>query len=245
VSTINQSISRVRSLLLNPKEQHPTLDQLFTQLTFEFQNFVNELSSSNLPWNYNEVTINVSSGITDYLIPPQVGKILMAIANPDNNYGPVSLEFADLADVSADFYLFSPLDYGFSPDFNEAISWPFPAQIAFYRKDGQPYFRLAPFTPSINSIKLIYATGDWLESLSAESAAVLPEYHSLVEVRAAQNLLPGAEWSDDPNADQLRRSNLARSLENQQQRYAQQFMYAKRSFTGDQVTFRGGVGGGW
>lgn len=239
MSTINDSISRVRSGLLNPKAQSPTVDQLFTNLTYEYQNFYNEIDSTNKPWTYHDITVNVSASTTDYLVPITPGKILFVIAYPtDTNYGAVSLEFADLADVSSDFFLYSPLDFGFSPDFNELVNFPFPLQIAFYRKDNNVWFRLAPFAYALTSIKIIYSTGDWLQNLTTESTAVLSNHHQLVEVRTMMNSLPAADWVSDEKTNQNRRNNLAMSLATQEARYAKQFMYAKRMMTADETNVR-------
>lgn len=246
MSDINTSISRVRSLLLNPKENCPTPEQLFTQLCLEYQNYFNELDSSGLPWTMTEQTINVTSGQTDYLVTNPTGKVLFVVAYPENDaYGPFSLEFADLAEVSSDFYLFSPLDYGFSPDFNELITFPWPFQIAFYRKDNNLWFRLAPFAYNIESIKITYSTGDWLENLQMTDTAVLSQYHGLVEVRTALNLLPGAEWVGNEDANQNKRANLGKTLAIQEERYARQFLYGRRNITTPETTSRAGLGGYW
>ena len=243
---INTNISRVRSLLLNPQDNAPTLDQLWSHLTMEMQNFYNELSSSFLPWTYHEQSINVTSGLTDYLVTEPTGKILFVIAYPENtDLTPVSLEFADLADVSSDFYLYSPLDYGYTPDFNESINFPFPFQIAFYRKDNDLYFRVAPFSYNLTSIKIIYSTGDWLTNLQFTDSAVLPQHHGLVEVRTALNLLPAAKWTGDAS-DQDMRANLGRTLAVQEGRYNQQFILSKRNITIPETTMReDAFGGGW
>lgn len=238
--SINSSISRVRSLLLNPKANAPTPDQLFTSLTMEYQTFYNELDASGQVWSFNEQTININSGTIDYLVTNPTGKILFVLAYPQNAYfGPVSLEFADLAGISSDFFLYSPLDYGFSPDFNEAINFPFPFQIAFYRKDGDLWFKLPPFAYALTAIKIVYSTGDWLTNLNTESTAVLSQHHALPDVRTALNLLPGCEWTGSEESNQNKRANLGRTLGVQEQRYYQQFIYAKRSMTADQVTVRG------
>lgn len=250
MSTINDSISRIRSLLLNPKTAKPSMDTLFTNLTYEFQNFYNELSTSNLPWTYNEQIVNVTSGQTDYLLVNPTGKVLFVIAYPQNTaFGPVSLEFADLASISSDFFLFSPLDSGFSPDFNEAINFPFPFDIAFYRKDNDLWFRLPPFAYALTSIKVVYSTGDWLSNLQTTDTAVLSAHHALPEVRSALNLLAASEWVDESimvvngrktigSANQQQRNNLERGLLRQEAMYARQFMYAKREMTADQTSER-------
>lgn len=243
MSQINDSISRVRSLLLGPKDQRPNLDVLFTNLTYEFQNFVNELSNSGKIWSYNTVPINVNPGTTDYIVPGASGKVLFVIAYPlETNNNPVSLEFADLADVSADYWLYSPLDFAISRDFNEAWSVPFPFQIAFFRKGADLWFRLPPFAYTLTRIDVVFSTGDWIANLSTGDEAVLSQHHQLVEVRSSMNLLPAAEWWDDDTKNENRRKELALSLSNQEQRYARQFVVAKRTPTRDLPVVRAAFG---
>lgn len=222
------------------------MDQLFSHAVAEFQSFINELSNTDLTWTYNSVTVNTTSNDTDYLLPITPGKVLFVTGTPYNNiYGPVALEFANLADVSSDFYPFNALDYSsYSPDFNEAINFPFNLQIAFYRKNNDLWFRLAPNT-QWSSINITYSTGDWLDNLTIENAAVLSNHHHLVHTRAAMNLLPAAEWKKDEEYNQLRRTNLEKSLMMAEERYAQQFVYAKRNLTADETSVRPSCDDGW
>lgn len=244
MSTINEALSLLSSVLLNPKSQKPTLDQRFTQLTAEFQQMYNELETSGVPWTHNSVTVNVSPGTESYLVPASIGKVLFAYADASTSaFGPVGLEIVDLAEVTSDFYPFTPLDYGISRDFNELWTLSAGAQIALYREGGSLYFRLAPFATGVSTVTLVYSTGDWLTNLNSTSTAVLPGHHMLVIVRAALNLLPGCEWEGDRGYNLSQRQQLALSLASQEQRYARNFLYAKRSMSGDQVTVREPYGG--
>ena len=243
MSVFNESLSRVDDLLVNPKEQMPSISMRFTHLTYEFQQLYNELSNSGKPWTYNTVSVTVNPGTTDYVVPNASGRVMFVMAYPvDANYNPVSLEFADLADVSADFWPYSPLDFGLAKDFNEAWTLPFPFQIAFYRKDGELWFRLPPFAMTLTNIDVIFSTGDWIENLSTGDAAVLSQHHQLAEVRAAMNLLPAAEWTDDAAMNDAKRAALAQSLPEQEARYAREFLYAKRSLTRDMPVVRAAFG---
>lgn len=245
MSSINESISLLASTLLNPKSQKPTLDQRFTQLTAEFQAMCNELDSTNLPWTHNTITVTVSPGTESYLVPASsIGKVLFAYADSSTStFGPVGLEIVDLDQVTTDLYPFTPLDYGISRDFNELWTLSAGAQIALYRQSGSLYFRLAPFATGIESVTLVYSTGDWLTNLNSASTAVLPGHHMLVIVRAAMNLLAGCEWNDDRAYNIDQRKQLAMSLSAQESRYSKNFLYAKRSMSGDAVTSREPYGG--
>ena len=218
----------------------------FTHLTYEFQQLYNELANSGKPWTYNTISVTVNPGATDYVVPGASGKVMFVMAYPlDTNLNPVSLEFADIADVSADFWPYSPLDFALARDFNEAWTLPFPFQIAFYRKGGELWFRSPPFAMTLTQIDVVLSTGDWVENLSTADEAVLSQHHQLVEVRAAINLLPAAEWSDDAAMNTAKRSALAQSLPAQEERYAREFLYAKRSLTRDMPVIRTAFGEGY
>jgi hypothetical protein len=244
MTAFNQALNKLSAVLGNPKPQHPTLDQRFTQLSFEVQNIYNELTNSHLPWTRNEITVNINTGTQDYLIPGNIGTILFAYANPANGVtGPIGLDITDLAKVSSDFYPFNPLDTGFSPDFNEVIPSDFPSQISFYRDaSGNLKFKLAPFRSGVSSITLIAATGDWIDNLDPQASPILSQHIMLPIVRAAQNLLADCEWL---NGKELAQGKAA-VLSSQEARYAQQFMFAKRSLNADtNVSRRIPLGGDW
>jgi len=240
MASINEALSLLASTLFNPKSQSPTVDQRFTQLTWEFQHLYNELDASNKPWTYNSITVNVNSGQQDYLVPVAVGKVLFAYANTLNEptFGSIGMEIVDLAEVSSDFYLFNPLNYGYSRDFNEIWASPFKPDIALYRQDGQLYFRLRPYNDDLESVTLVFSTGDWITNLSIETSAVLPQYHQLAIVRAGMNLMPGCEWQGDREYNLQQRKQLMPVLAQQADRYYGQFIIAKRQMSADTDTER-------
>lgn len=242
MSTINESISKVRIKLLKPKEQAPSPETVFDSLVTEYQNQYNDLENSNLPWSYSTATINLVAGQMDYLVP-QTGRVLFVTAQPyDQLLPPLLLEFADLADISTDFWLFSPLDYGFAREFNEIFWNDAPFQVAFYRNDSDLYMRVAPFVLNNTVLTITFSTGSWVENLTMDSVAVLKNHHGLVETRASINILPGCEWSENLEADEVKRGNLMRTLAIQEERQSKNFMYAKRSINADVINDRVGYG---
>jgi len=245
LSSINEAMSLLDSVLFNPKSQKPTVAQRWTMLAFEFQNFINELNNTSLPWTHQPVTVNIQAGTEDYIIPSNVGTVLFCYANSDNDYyGPIGIEFADFAGVSSDFYLFSPLDYGFARDFNEAFAMSSPIQLALYYEGGQLKFRVPPFTTSkLTSITFACSTGNWIDQLSGTDTAVMPAHHILPITRTGINLLPGCEWAGDRKFNLEQRQQLAISLPAMEARYAQSFLIAKRTMHGDQPSFRQPYGG--
>lgn len=243
---LNQALSLLASALMNPKQQKPTLDQRFTQLTWEFQNFYNELTNSHIPWTYNSVSVDTLDSQLDYLVPQNVGTVLFAYATPLNNnlYGPIPLTIVDLAHISSNFFLFSPLDFGISRDFNEVLWAPHGTEISFYRdgSSGLLYFRLAPQGIALQNVTLIYATGNWIDGIDPSANPILGQHHMLPIVRAAMSLLPGCEWNDGLD----RSKSLSSTLPIQETRYERQFMLTRRSLNADlEPTYRIPFGGDW
>jgi len=243
MSSINESVQKVRVNLFNPKEQKPSVEQIFHKLLYNYQNFCNELENTGQVWTYDSVDVTVSNNVTDYRVP-RGGKVLFVVAYPSNTaYVPYSMEFCDLAEVSGDFFLYSPLDFALGRDFGEG-GWylPYPYKVAFYRKNGDLWLRLAPYNYNLTSIKVTFATGNWTENISTEASAVLSNHHQLVEVRASIDLLPGTEWKEEDNYNFSMRQQLASSLSNEEARYKAVFDVAKRSLTMDQVNTRDAYG---
>jgi hypothetical protein len=245
LSTINEAMALLDAVLFGPKTQKPTVDQRFTQLKFEFQNLVNELNNTNLPWLTQNTTVSIIPGTQDYMVPGNIGQVLFAYANSSSDaLGPVGLEFADFAEVSSDFYLFSPLDAGMFRDFNEVFALGSPAQLALFRENGTLKFRVPRFSgTAFESVTLVSSKGNWADGLTLDDESPLPGHHMLAIARAASNLLPGSEWAGDREYNLSQRQQLAVSLEDMKQRYAQAWMIAKRTMHADRPTYRAVYGG--
>lgn len=236
MSSINESVSRVRELLLSPKEQKPSVSIIFGRLLSEYQNLYNELSNTSMVWNTREAKVNLQQNKTDYLIPGNIGKILfVTLQGTDTNYPPVPVEFSDLASVSSDYYLFEPLYYEYAP---YSPTGAYPGSIAFYRKDNSLYARIAPFSSGTGQLTVTYSVGNWINSVATDSSASFGEYHAMIETRAAKSLVTAAEWTSDLESDEVKRRNLRIDLSEMDARYSQNFMYAKRNLTADHTTYR-------
>lgn len=235
MTTINSSIDNVRRHLLKPREQSPNVDTVFGAILDEMRNFTNELTNSNVAWDVREYEVSLGGFDGEYLVGDGIGKILFCTAN--NNAYPYStlVDFVDLSDASTNWWTYEtgtasrPEDWGY---------WAgYPGQVAFVRKGGSLYAKMAPNSGGIN-LKITAAAGDWAENVDLRSSAVLSEYHHLPEIRAAMNVLADAEWSDDAGKDEMKRKNLMATLPVQENRVYEQFRIAKRSLTADAVVFR-------
>ncbi len=234
MSTFRESIAKIRELLLDPLEQKPNVKQVFGSALREFKNFTNELSLTGQPWATDEFPLNLGNG--DFLIAnsAKVGKILFVSGYYNNFYTPV--EFTDLSDASPDWW-----NYNERPFFDDYFSNPF--KLAFYRKNGLLYARSAPVYAGYSNLTMTATVGDW--SANLDQKQVLSEYHHLPEIRAALNLLPNCEWSDNFDRDESKRRSLAANLAAQEKRVLELFREAKRNITADDVSFRDDDWGDW
>lgn len=232
MSNINQAVSAVRELLLTPREQKPSVRLIFGSILREFQNFYNELSNSSTFFTTKEHTLSLTGGTNDYLITGNVGKVLFVTAN--NNGYPYQVEFTDLADASTDWWYSYPLTAARPEDYNFAA---YPLKIAFYRKDGSLYAKVPSQLIGTGDLTIIASTGNWAETVNANSRPVLSEYEHLAHARAAKNLIYEARWTDDAVADERKADRQKGNLDEQEARIYQQFVYAKRSMVADDVVF--------
>lgn len=226
MSTLAQSVAKVRGLLLDPFEQKPTVKQTWQSILFEYQNFANELNLTSQPWSVMSFEVNLCNcGNNPISELTKIGKILFVTTN---DCDPVSVEFTDLSDVSTDWWCCNTVD--------RPYEWYPSNKIAFYRKNGRLYVKSSP--QGLECVTVTAATGDWSTNKGLQNSAVLSEYHHLPEIRAALNLLPGAEWSDNLERDAIKRNGLMQSLSAQEARVLPLFREAKRSLAADDVSFR-------
>lgn len=233
MGTLLQSISNVRRHLLKPKENAPDIDSILGAAIDEMQNFQNELGNSSVAWTIQEFDISLGAS-EDVLIPQEVGKILFVRTNYSSGYpyGQVAVEFVDLRDASTDWWHYEPMAASRPEDYGYLAGYA--GKIAFYRKSGSLYARV-PLAYGGN-LTVTAAAGVINPSLSGVS--VLSEYHHLPEIRAAMNLLPAAEWTNNEEADERRRRNLMQTLSKQEERVYEQFVVAKRSQTAESTVYR-------
>lgn len=225
MSTLLDGISKIRRHLLKPKDGAPNTDSILGELIEEQRNFMNELVNSSVLWTYQEWTITPNG--QDVLIPYDLGKIWFV--RTSDPYNSIPVEFTDYRDASTDWWWYQPIaasrpqDYGYG--------WGLNNKIAFYYKDGSLYAKMP--LPYIDvPLVITAAAGVWEPDLSTQG--VLKQYHHLPEIRASINLLPGAEWDSDGDR---KRSGLADTLPIQEGRVYEQFIVAKRSITGETITY--------
>lgn len=236
-ASINESISKVRELLLSPDDQKPALRLVFGAVLREFANIYNELSNSSVFWSVQEHLLPLAGGTVDYLIPGNsIGKVLFVTGSFGSGF-PSPIEFTDMSDASNDWWYSYPVVAARPEDYNFGINST-GAKVAFYRKNSSLYVRMPSGYASADTLTITTATGDWSEGVNTNAKAVLSEYHALPEIRAAMNLVDACEWSTDPNTNMAKAQARMSNLMMQEQRVNEQFKLAKKSLTADDVIFR-------
>lgn len=227
---LNQAVTTVRELLLNPLEQEPNIRLVFGSILRETQNLYNELANSSVAWTIKELTVAISGSQTDYLVSGSgLGKVLFVTS--DRSGYPEPVEFTDMADASRYWWGAA------TPGIGEISRIPDGPRVAFYRKDGLLYVRVAENEFSTGNLSIVFATGGWTDNIAVTAQPVLAEYQHLALIRAAMNLMAAVRWSDDSKADNEKASRQATSLAMQESRVVDQWNVAKRSLTADDVAW--------
>ena len=230
---LNANIDAVRRLLQKPKAQFPNTDTILGAILDEVTHLENELGNAGTGLNLQTITVSLG-GKTEYTLSQDVGKILFVTSDEGSygDHGNYGLEFTDLRDASEDWWQYSPVpvperpeDYGYWHGVGN--------KIAFYREGNKVKMKV-PATFPVGRLTIKVAKIGSREMSLSESAS-LPSYHSLINVRAAQNVIAGAMWSDDAQKDENMRRNLMQTLPRQESRYYDQFIIAKRSPNGSDV----------
>ena len=231
--TINEQLSRVRELLLDPKDQAPSVKMVFGAVLREVGKLYNDLANSSNSWTTNTVTVPITT-YGDYTVPGSgQGRVLFVTLARSDGYAAIPVEFTDLEDVSSGWWWNYPL----VPDESNR---PFPIlsnSIAFFRQNGQLKFRVGAGYLVAGILNITYASGDWTSNIDPGQSQVLSEYSQLAEYRAARNLLEGCEWRDEV-FDDKRKSRLLTTFREQIAELEPQWIVAKRSLTAGQATFR-------
>jgi hypothetical protein len=225
---INESLSHLNNLLLDPLEQKPSVKLRLDALLREFNNFSNEATNANQAWSTTDFQLTPSATGDTLVSKQNVGKIWFVTTST------YAVDFTDLQDAATDWWYYEPYMFARPEDYNGSYL----TQIAFYRKNGSLYAKV-PAQYSGESLTVTASTGSFAQDATLETRAAMGEYHHLPEIRAAMNLLPAVEWSENAERDDFKRRNLYASLMAQERRVYDQFVVAKRSLTAEDIVYRG------
>jgi len=240
VSTIQGMCSNVRVLTDSPLPQKPSLQRILMAVVQATQSFYSQLENTGTSWVIKpDYTLTVANGVSDYLL---------AI---DNSFGkPVQVLTYYPQNPS---YIQRYVEFRVFNDMN--FDWPYPVNIsawmwtdgsnctamrmAFYTKDdGTNWVRVLP-QPQLSASYLITFQGsDWTSNASLEDSPILSQFHSLIELWAAQSILPSCQWKDDDNYNMAHRKEIALALKNDEARITDDFRQYIRSTTMDHMSIR-------
>lgn len=242
MGTVRLMKLNVRTWLGDPLSQRPSDKQVYLTLFTQIQSFFNRAALSSHPWAVGELYLTVAPSQEDYPLPTDssFGKPIQVRtvypANPSHIERDV--DFYEIEDINFDWPY--PKDYGsliFNPDGS-----PHTAQrMGFFRKGGndQVYVRVIPIPAQPATYQVLYQIGDWVDYAAVDDAPMLPEHHSLIEIRSALSLLPLTWWSEDKVDNAARRRELSIALAAQESRLASEFNdYIKSTTVGRRLSYR-------
>lgn len=230
--TIQESMSRVRTLLRDPKAQQPSDLAVLRRTLSKYQAMLNSLNNTGLAWAIGEVPLQVNQGQEDYEITGA------------NNFGKALLvESADPGNPShivrqIEIFNIGNLDYNWLVPRNCAGWYAAPdgsnttaLRTAFFRKEGfnSVYVRVRPVPQLSAQYLIVYEIGDWTGNAGLQSELLLPEHHDLVITRIALSILPLCDWTDDEALNSNRRKELSMSLMKDEAEYSSLFEVYKRT----------------
>lgn len=217
------------------------------------QNFYSRLENTGQAWSLKpDYLLNVSSQTSDFVlaVDDSYGKPVQVLTYyPQNpSYVQRFVEFREFSDMNFDWGL--PVNIS-SWMFTDGSNCTAMRMAFYYQDDGSRWVRVLP-QPMLQAQYLIsFASGDWASTAAMESSAVLTQFHSLVEIWAAQSILPSCQWWEDEDKNMAHRKEIMVALKNDEMRIADEFDRYCRNLIQDHMTIRvssfdgDGYGGGW
>lgn len=234
--------AEVRILCDDALPQKPSLRRILHAVLQTTQNLYNRLENTGAAWSLKpDYTLVVANQTSDYLlaIDDSYGKPIQVLtywpANP--NLPQRYVEFREFADMN--------FDWGYPVNI---ASWMYTdgspntaMRMAFYYKDdGTRWVRVLPQPQLTGSYLITFAGGNWTSSAAIEDSPVLSQFHSLIELRAAQSVLPSCQWSGDQKYNMEHRKEIAMALKNDELPIADEFDRYCRNLVDDHMTIRQG-----
>lgn len=206
-------LSNVRIRMRNPRAQQPSDRTLLVLLSTTVQNLLIEANLRGRYWAVDETEVVVNPNVAEYLIGVEgFGKAIevRALYSPSSSHREHDVDFFDLGDLNFE----SPGLWSSYNTSDPLTGVPYGDQrVAFYRKRGNIYLRIAQGGPPAGTrYKIIFQVGKFGETVPLDEEVMLPEFSHLAEIRTAISALPHGEWEDDEDFNRRRREELALSL---------------------------------
>lgn len=255
MASIQEICSVTRLLCDDPLPQKPSLRRVLLAVLQSAQSVYNRLQNTGQAWSLKpDYTLAVANGSSDYLlaVDDSYGKPIQVLT-----YWPANLS---IPQRYVEFREFQDLNFDWGWPVNVA-NWIYTdgspntaMRMAFYyRDDGTRWVRVLP-QPQLTATYLVtFANGDWASSAGMEDSPVLSQFHSLIELWAAQSVLPSCQWTSDQDYNMAHRRELITALKNDQMRIEPEFDQYVRNAVDDHMGLRdcpldddyGTASGGW
>ncbi len=218
MATRSENIWRTRDLLDNSYPNKPSFHQYLRQTLSEEQDIITMLNNTAQPWTVAEFTLNYRPGLAYYDINVNdMGKILYVVRLTQNSYIPaIPVPFTDLANLQYGtlWNTFYNCYNGLGSYFlSETIE-----QMAFYRTGAvnqQVRVQIQPQPVESCQYVISYLVGPISQDDPLETTAALPEFATVIQLRAAMALLPYTQWTEDRGQDLERKKELAAAFQYQ------------------------------
>ena len=241
MSTIIQSIGKVRELVDFPKPTRPNDAAIYGAIVRNVQTMYNRLSNSGQAWAIDSVPLRVHGGTDTFALPAQIGggKILMITTR--------SLQ-AETVEQSIPFFtvLNLPFDWNYPYDYsggwfeyNSGGNGAAERIAVFFDERGRLSAQFRPRPNGAAEYLVRYAVGDWSSKAELEARPILAQFHHIFEIQAAKDVLAACEWEGfDRKEAFYKRRDLKGSLDEQEARHIPDFLTHIRKMTRDGIVFR-------
>lgn len=237
---MQEMCNSVRLLADSPLPQKPSLRRVLLAVLQATQSFYAQLENSGQSWAIKpDYTLTVANGTSDYLlaIDSSYGKPIQVLTYfPSNpSYIQRYVEFYTLRDLQFDWLMPQNIASWMWNDGSNCTAM----RMAFYTKDdGTNWVRVLPQPQLTASYLITFTSGDWTANADMEDSPVLGQFHSLIELWAAQSILPSCQWTGDQNYNMAHRKEIALALKNDQERIESDFRAYIRTTMMDHMSVR-------
>ena len=240
MATIQGMATQTRLRCDEPLPQRPSGRRVLQAVIDSVQNLYSRLENTGQAWSLKpDYLLQVAAQTSDFLlaVDDTYGKPIQVLTYYPTNPSYIQryVEFREFADMN--------FDWGFPVNIS---SWMYTdgsnctaMRMAFYyADDGSRYVRVLP-QPQLSAQYLItFASGDWASNVSLGTSPVLSQFHSLVEIWAAQSILPSCQWWGDEKMNQEHRKEIIFALKNDEARLSDEFDRYVRNLVDDHMTIR-------
>ena len=237
--SLQQICGNVRIRTGNPIPQKPSLQQVFLAVISCAQSIYNRAENSGQNWLTEEIVLQVTSNTQDFLITnvSPFAKPLQVLSYwPQNPSLPQRyIDFVMLADLQYDWGL--PVNIA---SFMFTDGSPNTAQRMgfYYKNNGELWVRVLPMPNLSGTYQITFSSGAWADDAAITDSPILTQFHELIEVWAAQSVLPHCEWSGDAKENRERRKEYAQALKNDQARVEPEFEHYVSNLISEHLTSR-------